>query len=239
MNQLSNWSLESFDNIYASLAQSAYTGRPIVFDYSSLKKDQQKALDSGQSVRFDFSQDVEKKGQITQGASGDGYPDKSDPKASKTELYLQPDQQGLLTDEKTGYQAYYVSDTAEINQDTHQTYFVVRGSDGFGIDTDKLAKDPLDYLANMNPSDFNYEDWINNDMAFALTDAIVPQAGEATKGMKAKIAELNARAASDAQMSITGHSLGTIVSIQGAAGLSHAELQKVDQIVLLQIEIKS
>ncbi|MFC3932304.1 hypothetical protein ACFOSE_05905 [Streptococcus dentapri] len=84
----------------------------------------------------------------------------------------------------------------------------------------------------MDPDDFNYEDWINNNMAFALTDAIVPQASEATAGMKAKIAELNAQAAPDAQMSITGHSLGTIVSIQGAAGLSHDELQKVDQIVL-------
>ncbi|MFC3932970.1 triacylglycerol lipase [Streptococcus dentapri] len=156
---MSNWNLDNFDNIYASLAQSAYTGRPIEFPYEKLSPDQRKALDSGESVRFDFSKDKTFKGQVTQGASGDGYPDKSDPNASKTELYLQPDetlhttkdghQKGLLTDEKEGFNAYYVTDTQKVDGSTKNTYFVVRGSDGMGMDT--------------------LNDWIGNDAKFAVT----------------------------------------------------------------------
>ncbi|MFC3932972.1 hypothetical protein ACFOSE_09480, partial [Streptococcus dentapri] len=147
---MTSWNLEDFNSIYASLAESAYTGRPNSFAMSDLKADRKKRLEDGESVRFDFSQDVEKKGQLTQGATGDGYPDKSDPNASKTELYLQPDetlhtekekgtyrvpdpnggyheeeyetgefyQKGLLTDEKEGFNAYYVTDTQKVDSST-------------------------------------------------------------------------------------------------------------------------
>lgn len=66
---MTNWNLSSFNNIYASLAQSAYRDRPIRFVYEQLSKSQLKRLDSGQSVRFNFSQDVKKGGQVTQGVS--------------------------------------------------------------------------------------------------------------------------------------------------------------------------
>lgn len=222
---LPNWNLKSFDNIYASLAESAYRDRPTNFAFGQLNRDQQNRLKKNKSVLFDFSKDAkDNKGQVTQGGGTD--------LPNQGKVYLQADNEGLLEDKKTGYNAYYVTDTDTINQNTKQTYFAVRGSDGFGIDMDKLSKDPKGYLKTYNPSDFNFQDWVYNDAAFALTDAIIPQAKHATEGMKAKIAELNQYAAPDAKMDITAHSLGTMTSIQGVAGLNEKELNKVGQIVL-------
>jgi len=222
---LSNWNLKSFDNLYASLAESAYRDRPNKFPYEQLDPKIQKTLDSGKSVEFNFSTDgKDSEGKVTHGGGTDL------PNGGK--VYLQPDNKKLLENEETGYHAYYVTDTDTINQNTKQTYFAVRGSDGFGIDIDEAQKDWGGYLQTYNPSDFNFQDWVYNDAAFALTDAIVPQAKHATEGMKAKIAELNQYAAPDAKMDITAHSLGTMTSIQGVAGLNEKELNKVGQIVL-------
>ena len=222
---MSNWNLKSFDNLYASLAESAYRDRPNKFPYEQLDPKIQKTLDSGKSVEFNFSTDgKDSEGKVTHGGGTDL------PNGGK--VYLQPDNEKLLEDEETGYHAYYVTDTDTINQNTKQTYFAVRGSDGFGIDIDEAQKDWGGYLQTYNPSDFNFQDWVYNDAAFALTDAIIPQAKHATEGMKAKIAELNQYAAPDAKMDITAHSLGTMTSIQGVAGLNEKELNKVGQIVL-------
>ena len=222
---MSNWNLKSFDNLYASLAESAYRDRPNKFPYEQLDPKIQKTLDSGKSVEFNFSTDgKDSEGKVTHGGGTDL------PNGGK--VYLQPDNKKLLEDEETGYHAYYVTDTDTINQNTKQTYFAVRGSDGFGIDIDEAQKDWGGYLQTYNPSDFNFQDWVYNDAAFALTDAIVPQAKHATEGMKAKIAELNQYAAPDAKMDITAHSLGTMTSIQGVAGLNEEELSKVGHIVL-------
>ena len=222
---MSNWNLKSFDNLYASLAESAYRDRPNKFPYEQLDPKIQKTLDSGKSVEFNFSTDgKDSEGKVTHGGGTDL------PNGGK--VYLQPDNKKLLEDEETGYHAYYVTDTDTINQNTKQTYFAVRGSDGFGIDIDEAQKDWGGYLQTYNPSDFNFQDWVYNDAAFALTDAIIPQAKHATEGMKAKIAELNQYAAPDAKMDITAHSLGTMTSIQGVAGLNEKELNKVGQIVL-------
>ena len=106
----------------------------------------------------------------------------------------------------------------------HQTYFSIRGSDGFGIDFSNIL--------DANLKEFNSKDWINNDAAFALTNAIVPQAQYATKGMKEKIAELEEKAAPDAKMDVTAHSLGTMVSVQGLAGLDDSELNHIGKAVL-------
>ena len=220
-----NWNLKSFDNIYASLAESAYRDRPTNFAFGQLNRDQQNRLKKNKSVLFDFSKDAkDKKGQVTQGGGTD--------LPNQGKVFLQPDNEGLLEDKKSGYNAYYVTDTDTINQNTKQTYFAVRGSDGFGIDLGEAQKDWGGYLQTYNPSDFNFQDWIYNDAAFALTDAIIPQAKHATEGMKAKIAELNQYAAPDAKMDITAHSLGTMTSIQGVAGLNEEELNKVGRIVL-------
>ena len=77
----------------------------------------------------------------------------------------------------------------------------------------------------------NWNDWIDNDAKFALNHIHIPQAKLATAGMKAKIAEMREKAP-NATMDITGHSLGTIVSAQGVAGLSDEELEKISKVVL-------
>ena len=45
-----NWNLKSFDNIYASLAESAYRDRPNRFPYEQLSKAKKNRLDSGKSM---------------------------------------------------------------------------------------------------------------------------------------------------------------------------------------------
>ena len=51
--------LDNFNNIYANLAESAYNGkRPNNFPYDQLTSSQKKDLESGQSVKFDFSQNA-------------------------------------------------------------------------------------------------------------------------------------------------------------------------------------
>jgi hypothetical protein len=88
-------------NVYANLAQSAYTSRPNRFPYNQLKPSDKKKIDAGKSVKIDYGKPVGK-------------------------VYLQPDptvktikeqpafplvnapatinsyQKGLLTDEKAG-----------------------------------------------------------------------------------------------------------------------------------------
>ena len=235
---MSNSNLKTFDNFYANLAQSAYTGRPIKFPYESQREKNRALLNSGQSLYFDFSQDTKiynkdkKEWEITPGG-------KKLPHGGK--VYLQPDpdlhdvykittvpvpdtngmrqephrtklyQKGLLTDEKAGFNAYYLTDTPTLTKDTTKTYMAIRGSDAISYE--------------------NWNDWIDNDAKFALNHIHTPQAKLATAGMKAKIAEMREKAP-QATMDITGHSLGTIVSAQGIAGLTDEELKKIGKVVL-------
>ena len=158
-----SWNLENFDYLYASLAQSPYNGRPTSFSYEELPPNMREKLDSGQSVKIDYTVGAEDPDndnhQVTEG--GQHY-DSTDPNNDGI-VYLQPDQKGLLEDKKTGCNAYYVSETETIDQTTQHTYFVVRGSDGMG-------KPSLEHPENFK----NSNDWINNDAAFALQDKIVP-----------------------------------------------------------------
>jgi len=235
---LTNSNLKDFDNFYANLAQSAYTGRPIKFPYESQREKNRALLNSGQSLYFDFSQDTKiynkdkKEWEITPGGknlphNGKVYlqpdPDLHDvykittvpvpdtngmrQEPHKTKLY----QKGLLTDEKAGFNAYYLTDTPTLTKDTKKTYMAIRGSDAISIE--------------------NWNDWVDNDAQFALNHIHTPQAKLATVGMKTKIAEMREKAP-NATMDITGHSLGTIVSAQGVAGLSDEELEKIGKVVL-------
>ena len=236
---MTNSNLKTFDNFYANLAQSAYLGRPVRFPYESQLKDIRKLLDNGDSLEFDFSQDTKiynkdkKEWEITPGGKHLSHDGK---------VYLQPDpdlhtvedkiklqvgdpgggvhqeeppiklyQKGLLTDEKAGFNAYYLTDTPTLTNDTTKTYMAIRGSDAISYE--------------------NWNDWIDNDAKFALNHIHTPQAKLATAGMRAKIAEMREKAP-QATMDITGHSLGTIVSAQGVAGLSDEELEKIGKVVL-------
>ena len=81
--RLSNWNLETFDNIYSSLAESAYTTRPNTIP---------ELYNNNAVTEINFSQSaVDNKGQMTQGGSNlpnDGV------------VYLQPDK-SLTTVEET------------------------------------------------------------------------------------------------------------------------------------------
>ncbi len=216
--------LKDYSNFYADLAQSAYRGRPNTLSrYNN-------ALNW---TLIDYSQDIDDDGEITKGG-------KKLPHNGK--VYLQPDpelhtvedtiklqvgdpgggvhqeeppiklyQKGLLTDEKAGFNAYYLTDTPNLGKDTTKTYMAIRGSDAVSYE--------------------NLNDWIDNDAKFALNHIHIPQAKLATAGMKAKIAEMREKAP-NATMDITGHSLGTIVSAQGVAGLTDEELEKIGKVVL-------
>ena len=235
---MTNSNLKSFDNFYADLAQSAYRGRPNLFAYERLTKEERKILDSGEALQFNFSQDIQsyneitKEFEITKGG-------KKLPHDGK--VYLQPDpglhdiykittvpvpdtngmrqephktklyQKGLLTDDEAGFNAYYLTDTPTLGEDTTKTYMAIRGSDAISLE--------------------NWNDWIDNDAKFALNHIHTPQAKLATAGMKAKIAEMHEKAPL-ATMDITAHSLGTIVSAQGVAGLTDEELKKIGKVVL-------
>ena len=236
---MTNSNLKDFSNFHANLAQSAYTGRPSNFPFDSQRDSDKELLNSGQSLYFDFSQDNKfynkdkKEWEITKGG-------KKLPHDGK--VYLQPDpelhtvedkiklqvgdpgggvhqeeppiklyQKGLLTDERAGFNAYYLTDTPTFTNDTTKTYMAIRGSDAISYE--------------------NWNDWIDNDAKFALNHIHTPQAKLATAGMKAKIAEMREKAP-NVTMDITGHSLGTIVSAQGVAGLSDEELEKISKVVL-------
>ncbi|MFD2306959.1 cutinase family protein [Enterococcus termitis] len=213
--------LESFNNIYANLAESAYTGRPNSFP--SYRKDKKER-------EFDFSENKTVNGELTTG--GKNLPNEGI-------VYLQPDntvktvtekkffgedkeyQKGLLTDEKAGYNSYYVTDTPTLNTDTKHTYFTTRGSDGASTDVKK------GWAGN------NLNDWVNNNASFAVGDAYIPQAKLATEAMHQKIKEMGTKAP-NATMSMTGHSLGTMVTIQAVANLPAGDIEKIDKVILFQ-----
>ena len=184
VNFLSNSNLKNFDNFDANLAQSAYRGRPNLFPYERLTKAEKEILDSGGSLPFDFSKENKfynsdkKEWETTPGG-------KNLPHNGK--VYLQPDpdlhtvneistvpvpdtngirhearnesyQKGLLSDEKAGFNAYFLTDTPNLGKDTKKTYFSIRGSDGFNLD--KLSVQGIKAL--------NLNDWVDNDGQFAI-----------------------------------------------------------------------
>ena len=232
MNDLSN-----FNNIYANLAESAYNDRPNPFPYESLKRKKKNILNSGESLQFDFSQDTTFKhsdGNESFVKGGKNLPNKgvvylqpdktlhaepikstySVPKVNGGYEQVPYDtlktyQKGLLTDEKAGFNAYFVTDTAKLNNDTKQTYLAIRGSDGASI-------------SSLN-------DWVSNDANFTLTDTYIPQAKLANQALQEKIRELNAKAP-DAVLNVTGHSLGTMVSAQAVAKLYQEDIKAFDKI---------
>ena len=50
--------LKNFNNIFANLAESTYNNRPFNFPYESLKKMQKEILDSGKSLKFNYSENA-------------------------------------------------------------------------------------------------------------------------------------------------------------------------------------
>ena len=219
---LSNSNLKTFDNFYADLAQSAYNGRPNAFPRYN---------NAVNWKLIDYSQHINYAGENTPGGkylphNGRVYlqPDPElrdtykvasipvpDANGMRQDIHHKRYQKGLLTDDEAGFSAYYLTDTPTLTNDTKKTYMAIRGSDA-------ISKE-------------NWNDWVDNDAKFALNHIHTPQAKLATVGMKTKIAEMTEKAP-QATMDITGHSLGTIVSAQGVAGLTDEELEKIGKVVL-------
>ena len=219
---MTNSNLKTFDNFYADLAQSAYIGRPNNFPPKN---------NSIEARVFDYSKEIIYNEEITPGGkhlphNGRVYlqPDPElrdtykvtstpvpDANGMRQDVHHKRYQKGLLTDDEAGFSAYYLTDTPTLTNDTKKTYMAIRGSDA-------ISKE-------------NWNDWVDNDAKFALNHIHTPQAKLATVGMKTKIAEMTEKAP-QATMDITGHSLGTIVSAQGVAGLTDEELKKIGKVVL-------
>lgn len=209
--------LDNFNNIYANLAESAYKGRPNNFPPNVSKS---------KETPYDFSKDyINKKTGKIQTYGGTNLPNNGvvylqpDKTLETTPYYTSQIvdsttsvsgfdriqvphiyQKGLLTDEKAGFNAYFVTDTPELNKETKETYLAVRGSDSMSIE--------------------NLNDWVANDGNFALTDVYIPQAGLAYLALISKIGDIKEQAP-NAKLNVTGHSLGTMVSAQAVAKLYH------------------
>ena len=219
---MTNSNLKTFDNFYADLAQSAYIGRPNNFPPKN---------NSIEARVFDYSKEIIYNEEITPGGkhlphNGRVYlqPDPElrdtykvtstpvpDANGMRQDVHHKRYQKGLLTDDEAGFSAYYLTDTPTLTNDTKKTYMAIRGSDAISLE--------------------NRNDWVDNDAKFALNHIHIPQAKLATAGMKAKIAAMREKAP-HATMDITAHSLGTIVSAQGVAGLTDEELKKIGKVVL-------
>lgn len=205
--------LEKYYNIYADLSQASYKGRPQSKMLANLDDNQLEEMKDSNYATFKFPNAKDAHGN------------------DASTVYLQPDntvktikeknlfgrekeyQKGLLTDEKAGYNSYFVTDTPTLNSETKHTYFATRGSDGFSLGT--------------------LNDWVVNNGSFTLFNSYIPQAKLATKAMHQKITDIRTHAP-NATMSITGHSLGTMVSIQAVANLPKEDISKIDKVVLFQ-----
>ncbi|MGT2772589.1 hypothetical protein [Streptococcus marimammalium] len=138
---MSNTNLQTFDNLYANLAQSSYTERPLTFS---------KYQNSKSFRRINYASDHidEESNLITKGSQNlpnngivylqpdktvktyslvNGHPSVVSDKYKGTEGTFQ---KGLLIDEAAGYNAYFLTDTDKLSKETQKTFLAVRGSDG-------------------------------------------------------------------------------------------------------------
>lgn len=218
----------NFNNLYGNLAQSAYPDMPLRLPLDKLSPKNQTKIKSGQSVSFDYSVPVEFDGRIIPGGHFKRNPNADPDLPQEGLVHLQPDPslklttsgvgayyKGALTDDQAGFNAYFLTDTPKLSNHTKKTYFAVRGSDG------SLS---LKNLGNLN-------DWAGNNLGFAAWDGQVPQSKLALKGIQYSLTQM-AKDAPGATMDVTGHSLGTMVSVQAVALLAEDDFDKIDRLVL-------
>lgn len=117
-------------------------------------------------------------------------------------LYVQE----KITDSKTGYTAYFLTDQKSINNST-SAYYVVRGSDAF---------------SNKNP------DWFDNNVPFALENKQVKQSKNFSDDISKKMNEYS----NLKNWKFTGHSLATMVITTGLSNLNEGQARKVDTVNL-------
>ena len=208
--------LQNFNNLYLDLAQSAYEKRPVSLrDALKWTKD---------NAYLDYSQDYNDEEKMFPG--GKNLPNNGIVyvhKDKNTRNVLQNTPNGpifvkapLLSDIGEGFNSYFLTDTPELNKDTKNAYLAVKGSDFPSLDNL--------YIPLLN-------DWLGNNYPFVMHDEYIPQGKLVEEALHVKLAELREKAP-NAKLNITGHSLGSIASVQGAAHLSVEELQQIGEIVV-------
>jgi hypothetical protein len=207
--------LENFNNIYADLAESAYNNRPKNFPPEENSKEW---------VRFDFSQDaidnktgeVLVKGGMNLPSKGNVYlqPTIKDPSvkikytgqgSAVDELTKELESRSVFDNAATGFNSYFVTDTKH-PKDASQAYLAVRGSDAVALST--------------------LNDWWSNNAKLTLSNTEIPQAKDAQKALQAVLKKIP----EDTPLNITGHSLGTMASVQGAARLIQDTLSAMNRL---------
>ena len=199
-----------------ALSQSAYEDRPYNF-FELLAKVKNK-------VELDYSKDYQEEGANIGGGKylpNDGilyvHKDTSVAFTSRSIESMDGDKEqyykkGLLSDEREGFNSYFLTDTPELSKDTKNAYLAVKGSDG--------------------PAFSSANDWGGNNYPFTMRDAYTNQGKLVEEALHVKLAEMREKAP-NAKLNITGHSLGAIASVQGVAHLSVKELEQIGEIVVL------
>ena len=209
--------LQNFNNLYLDLAHSAYEKRPVSLrDALKWTKD---------NAYLDYSQDYNDEEKMFPG--GKNLPNNGIVyvhKDKNTRNVLQNTPNGpifvkapLLSDIGEGFNSYFLTDTPELNKDTKNAYLAVKGSDFPSLDNL--------YIPLLN-------DWLGNNYPFVMHDEYIPQGKLVEEALRVKLAELREKAP-NAKLNMTGHSLGSIASVQGAAHLSVEELEQIGEIVVL------
>lgn len=208
--------LSTFNNFYLNLSQSAYEDRPNSF-YKRLNKVENAAY-------FDFSKEYKDPQIKIEGGKnlpneGVVYVHKDKTIQTVIEMTSVDNEyeykKGLLLNEQDGFNAYFLTDTSELNTDTKNAYLAVKGSDAPSLKN-------LDAIRN---------DWLGNNYRFVLHDEYIQQGKLVEEALHVKLAELKEKAP-NAKLNMTGHSLGSIASVQGAAHLSVEELEQIGEIVV-------
>ena len=209
--------LSTFNNFYLNLSQSAYEDRPISF-YKHLN-------DVENAAYFDFSKEYKSPQIKIEGGKnlpneGVVYVHKDKTVQTVTEFKFfgieYKYKKGLLSNEKDGFNSYFLTDTPELSNDTKNAYLAVKGSDAPSFEN-------LDAIRN---------DWLGNNYRFVMHDEYIQQGKLVEEALHVKLAELKEKAP-NAKLNITGHSLGSIASVQGVAHLSVEELEQIGEIVVL------
>ena len=208
--------LKTFDNLYTSLSQSAYEDRPRNFKERSSEN-----IPGEINYAEDYEEDkIKIDGGKNLPNNGIVYVHKDKTIQTVTERMPMDDkfeyEKGLLSNEKDGFNSYFLTDTPELNTDTKNAYLAVKGSDAPSLKN-------LDAIRN---------DWLGNNYPFTMNDEYIIQGKLVEEALHAKLAELREKAP-NAKLNITGHSLGSIASVQGVAHLSVKELEQIGEIVVL------
>lgn len=210
--------VNNFSNLYLDLSQSAYEDRPHSF-YQILIDALKNNNDNGE---VNYSKDYKINRETIFGGKNlpnNGilyvHKDKTERWENLTNIELMY-KKGLLLNEQDGFNAYFLTDTSELNTDTKNAYLAVKGSD---VPSSK----------NLSPL---RNDWLGNNYRFVLHDEYIQQGKLVEEALHVKLAELREKAP-NAKLNMTGHSLGSIASVQGAAHLSVEELEQIGEIVVL------